>query len=111
MIDFNEFVAMMVRQMKSPQDDEIELKESFRVFDKNGDGYITANELRQVMLNLGEKLTDDEVDEMIREADADGDGKVNYEGKHRCAALEVINAGEHKGVRYMQILLGKFVGD
>jgi len=34
---------------------------------------------RHVMTNLGEKLTDEEVDEMIREADIDGDGQVNYE--------------------------------
>lgn len=33
------------------------------------------------MTNLGEKLTDEEVDEMIREADSDGDGQVNYEGE------------------------------
>lgn len=36
-------------------------------------------QLRHVMTNLGEKLTDEEVDEMIREADIDGDGQVNYE--------------------------------
>ena len=52
---------------------------TFRVFDKDGNGYISAAELRHVMTNLGEKLTDEEVDEMIREADIDGDGQVNYE--------------------------------
>ena len=75
---------MMARQMKSPVDEEIELRESFKVFDKNGDGYISASELRQVMTTLGEKLTDDEVYEMIREADVDGDGQVNYEGSLDC---------------------------
>ena len=42
--------------------------------------FISAAELRHVMTNLGEKLTDEEVDEMIREADIDGDGQINYEG-------------------------------
>ena len=51
------------------------------MFDKNGDGYISAAELRNVMTTLGEKLTVEEVDEMIREADIDGDGQVNYEGQ------------------------------
>uniref|UniRef100_A0A8R1XSG6 Calmodulin n=1 Tax=Onchocerca volvulus TaxID=6282 RepID=A0A8R1XSG6_ONCVO len=50
-----------------------------QVFDKDGNGFISAAELRHVMTNLGEKLTDEEVDEMIREADIDGDGQVNYE--------------------------------
>merc|ERR1712033_24332 len=77
-IDFEEFLQMMAKKMKD-SDNEEELREAFRVFDKDGNGYISAAELRHVMTNLGEKLTDDEVDEMIREADLDGDGMVNYE--------------------------------
>ena len=60
-------------------DSEEELREAFKVFDKDGNGFISAAELRHVMTNLGEKLSDAEVDEMIREADVDGDGQVNYE--------------------------------
>lgn len=52
-----------------------------RVFDKNNDGLISATELRHVMTNLGERLSDAEVDDMIKEADSDGDGMVNYDGK------------------------------
>lgn len=69
----------MARKMKDT-DSEEEIREAFRVFDKDGNGFISAAELRHVMTNLGEKLTDEEVDEMIREADIDGDGQVNYEG-------------------------------
>lgn len=79
-IDFPEFLTMMARKMKET-DSEEEIREAFRVFDKDGNGFISAAELRHVMTNLGEKLTDEEVDEMIREADIDGDGQVNYEGQ------------------------------
>ncbi|KAK2162459.1 hypothetical protein LSH36_98g03026 [Paralvinella palmiformis] len=75
-IEFSEFLVMMT---KKKQDVCGELREAFKVFDKNGDGNISSEELRQVMHNLGEHLTDEEISEMIREADKDGDGQVNYE--------------------------------
>ncbi|PHJ19009.1 calmodulin [Cystoisospora suis] len=77
-IDFPEFLTLMARKMKDT-DTEEELIEAFKVFDRDGNGFISAAELRHVMTNLGEKLTDEEVDEMIREADVDGDGQINYE--------------------------------
>lgn len=58
---------------------------------QDGNGYISAAELRHVMTNLGEKLTDEEVDEMIREADIDGDGQVNYEGTTQLCAFLIIS--------------------
>lgn len=51
------------------------------MFDKDNNGVITSTELRRVMMNLGEKLTDAEVEDMIKEADVDGDGNVNYHGE------------------------------
>ncbi|KAH0478047.1 MAG: hypothetical protein KVP17_003070 [Porospora cf. gigantea B] len=77
-IDFTEFLALMARKLRDT-DSEEELIEAFKVFDRDGNGFISAAELRHVMTHLGEKLTDDEVDEMIREADVDGDGQINYE--------------------------------
>lgn len=60
----------------------MDIIQHFRVFDKNNDGLISSTELRHVMTNLGEKLSEEEVDDMIKEADLDGDGMVNYEGKN-----------------------------
>uniref|UniRef100_A0ABD2WDX8 EF-hand domain-containing protein n=1 Tax=Trichogramma kaykai TaxID=54128 RepID=A0ABD2WDX8_9HYME len=77
-IEFNEFLQMMSKKMKGAEGED-ELREAFRVFDKNNDGLISSIELRHVMTNLGEKLSEEEVDDMIKEADLDGDGMVNYE--------------------------------
>lgn len=79
LIDFPNFLELVARKVKE-MDSEEELREAFKAFDRNGDDIIDAFELRQAMLNLGEKLTDAEIDEMIRAADKDGDGQVHYEG-------------------------------
>ena len=75
-----ELYQVMARFMNDPRNKEEEIRDSFRVFDRDGTGMISAAELRHVMTNIGEKLTEQEVDEMIREIDVDSDGQVNYEG-------------------------------
>lgn len=77
MIDFPEFLTLMARKLKDT-DSEEEILEAFRVFDRDGNGFISTAELRHVMTSIGEKLSEDEVNEMIKEADADGHGQINY---------------------------------
>ena len=74
-IDFNEFIDMMVKRGNNVEED---VAHAFKVFDRDGDGLITAEELRLTMNNLGEPLSEEEVITMIEEADLDGDGKINF---------------------------------
>ncbi|KAF2729460.1 regulatory protein calmodulin [Polyplosphaeria fusca] len=76
-IDFDEFLQMMAHNMKTG-DFEEEMRAAFKVFDRDGSGTISADELRNVMKSLGEALSDDEIDEMLKEADADGNGTIDY---------------------------------
>ncbi|CAF3888522.1 unnamed protein product [Adineta steineri] len=61
------------------RDQEAELRDAFRLFDRDNSGYITINELKQVMLNMGEKLNQEELEDMMREADVNRDGKLDYQ--------------------------------
>ena len=79
-IGFPEFSNLMVKKEKDPEKEKDEMLEAFKTFDRDGNGFINKAELRYVMVNIGEKLTDHEVEEMMREADMDGDGQLNYEG-------------------------------
>ncbi len=77
-IDFNEFLEMMARRLGTESNQEEELRQAFRVFDKDGDGYITAVELKLVMKQLGEELSQEQLSDMMREADGNGDGKIDF---------------------------------
>merc|ERR1711971_854427 len=78
MIDFPEFLSMMSLKQES-ENAEDEIREAFQVFDGDGNGFINRQELACVMGNLGETLTQEEIQGMIDQADIDEDGCINYE--------------------------------
>ena len=65
--------------MSLSADQLAELKKAFDVMDANKDGVVTRDELKTLLKGLGEEVTDEVVDEMIKIADENGDGKVNFE--------------------------------
>ena len=58
---------------------EDEIRDAFRVFDREGNGFISIIDLTDVLSQLGEKLSQEEVEELIHEADIDGDGNIFYD--------------------------------
>lgn len=66
------------------RDQTSELSRAFKLFDDDGSGKITFRKLRRAARELGETLTDEEIQEMIDEADRDGDGEVNEEVTFEC---------------------------
>ena len=90
---FPNFLYMMAKK-ENDEEAEEEIREAFKVFDgvkqfyilfsaqyflQDGNGFISRVELRHVMMNLGEKISEEECDAMVEEADIDGDGSINYE--------------------------------
>lgn len=79
-IDFDEFIEMMNKQETRDLNDQVEnLRRTFEIFDTDGSGKISSTELKQVMEKLGEQLDDFQISEMIREADKDGDGEIDFD--------------------------------
>ncbi|XP_044887442.1 caltractin-like isoform X3 [Mauremys mutica] len=75
-INFDSFLYAMTQKMSEPESREDILK-AFKLFDDNGTGKISFQNLKRVAGEIGENLTDEELQEMIDEADVDGDGEVN----------------------------------
>lgn len=76
-INFETFHDLMTKQF-SQADAEEELVESFKTFDKNGRGLIPIAEFKHIMQTHGEKLSEEEVNEMIHQADPNETGMINY---------------------------------
>ncbi|KAF4325479.1 hypothetical protein BBO99_00002034 [Phytophthora kernoviae] len=79
-INLDEFIEMMTGKMaRNSRDSREEITKIFQLFDDDNTGKISFRNLKRVCTELGETLTDEEMQEMIDEADRDGDGLINEE--------------------------------
>uniref|UniRef100_A0A3Q1IDY5 EF-hand domain-containing protein n=1 Tax=Anabas testudineus TaxID=64144 RepID=A0A3Q1IDY5_ANATE len=82
-VDFEDFVDLMTPKLLAETAGMIglkELKDAFKEFDIDGDGAITSDELRHAMVKLlGEHTSKHEIEAVVREADNNGDGTVDFE--------------------------------
>ncbi|XP_063684997.1 uncharacterized protein LOC134819142 isoform X2 [Bolinopsis microptera] len=77
LLEFEEFIRIMAKRM-TWESMAFEISEAFRVFDRDRNGFISADELRHQVTTVGDKLTQDEVTDLLRVADQNGDGLIDY---------------------------------
>jgi len=76
-IDFPQFLSMMALKIND-QNAEDEIREAFKVFDGDGNGYIDRQELAIMLRFMGENISEVEIRDIIEEADVDKDGLIDY---------------------------------
>ena len=77
-IDFEEFVSLM-KDKALQVDVDSDIREAFRMFDRNKDGYIDMAELKKMFALVGGLFSREEMEDFMNEADKDGNGKIDYE--------------------------------
>lgn len=93
-INFEEFVVMMARKSQT-DDDEEDIKETFSVFDKNRDGFVTAREISEILSKFECPLPMNEIEDMIKSVDLDGDGMLSFEEfSNLLKSTDALNFGE-----------------
>lgn len=75
-MNFNDFLTVVTHKM-CEKDTKEEILKAFKLFDEDETGAISFDNLKRIAMELGDNITDEELQEMINEADRDGDGQVN----------------------------------
>ncbi|KAJ3643228.1 hypothetical protein Zmor_025952 [Zophobas morio] len=90
-LEFEEFITLASRFMAEEDAEAMqsELKEAFRLYDKEGNGYITTATLKEILKELDNNLSNEELDGIITEIDTDGSGTVDYD-----EFMEVMTGGD-----------------
>ena len=81
-VDYDEFCGLMKDFVVGGDAVmEVKIREAFKLFDLNSDGMITKDELSKAISKIGSKVSDEEIDNLVKIIDRDGDQKINYDGK------------------------------
>lgn len=78
------------RRQATGDDFEEDIKSAFSLIDKDADGVITTSDIYELMMGLGEMMTDEEIAEFIKTADLDNDGQINYRGESQSITGETL---------------------
>nr|ADI56266.1 troponin C isoform 3 [Homarus americanus] len=80
-LKFEEFVELAAKFLIEEDEEALntELKEAFRLYDKGGDGYITTDVLKEILRELDNRLTEEDLDNIIEEVDEDGSGTLDFD--------------------------------
>ncbi|XP_064079420.1 troponin C, isotype gamma-like [Macrobrachium nipponense] len=80
-LEFEEFVTLAAKFLIEEDEEALkaELKEAFRIYDKEGNGYITTEVLREILQEIDNKLTPEDLDGIIEEVDEDGSGTLDFD--------------------------------
>jgi len=80
-LEFEEFVDLSAKFLVEEDEEALkaELKEAFRIYDKEGNGFITTDVLREILIEIDNKLTPTDLDGIIEEVDEDGSGTLDFD--------------------------------
>jgi len=80
-LEFEEFITLAAKFIVEEDDEAMakELREAFRLYDKEGNGYIPTSCLKEILHELDDQLTNEELDGIIEEIDSDGSGTVDFD--------------------------------
>merc|ERR1711993_203945 len=81
LLEFGEFCQLASKFLVEEDEEALkkELKEAFRIYDKEGNGYISTDTLKEILKELDSKLTNEDLDNIIEEVDEDGSGTLDFD--------------------------------
>ena len=87
-------ITTYTKKLDVPESKLKEYKEAFEMFDKDGSGTISVSEIRKILRNFGNQVTESEVKDMIKDIDADGSGELDFEEFVTLMEKKIVIEGE-----------------